>query len=49
VRTEGKIALLLDIARRYGRIDAGQPRIEIFSDRVVIDRTAGAIANMPSS
>lgn len=49
VRTEGKIALLLDIARRYGRIDAGQPRIEIFSDRVVIDRTAGAVANVPSS
>ena len=45
IRTEGKIALLLDIARRYGRIDAGQARIEIFSDRVVIDRTAGAVAN----
>lgn len=45
IRTEGKIALLLDIARRYGRIDAGQPRIEIFSDRVVIDRTASAAVN----
>lgn len=47
-RTEGKVALLLDIVRRYGRIDAGQQRLEIFSDRVVIDRTASALATAPA-
>lgn len=49
LRTEGKIAQLLDIVRRYGRIDAGQARIEIFTDRVVIDRTASRLASVPSS
>lgn len=49
IKTEAKLALLLDIARRYGRIDAGQHRIEIFNDRVVIDRTAGAVASAGTS
>lgn len=49
LRTEGKVALLLDIVRRYGRIDAGQERIEIYTDRVVIDRTSSRLASVPSS
>ncbi|MBX3362196.1 MAG: hypothetical protein KF912_11140 [Phycisphaeraceae bacterium] len=49
IQTEAKVALLLDIVRRFGRVDAGQNRIEIFSDRVVIDRTASAIATAPPS
>lgn len=47
IQTEAKVALLLDIVRRFGRVDAGQNRIEIFSDRVVIDRTASAVASVP--
>ncbi len=49
IQTEAKVALLLDIVRRFGRVDAGQNRIEIFSDRVVIDRTASAVASAPES
>lgn len=48
IQTEAKVALLMDIVRRFGRVDAGQNRIEIFSDRVVIDRTASAVASVPT-
>lgn len=43
VKAEVKLARLREFVRTYGRIDAGQRRIEIYSQRPFVDHTAEAL------